>query len=522
MGDRRRLGHGTGDGAAAGRGRRRRRHRVAGREPARRRGLKDQNVHTPGRCAARGDEGRDRGATASGAGNAARRLLGRRPSQPPSTRSSSRFGKIDILINAAGTSTRKLMVDHPDEMWHRMIDTNLTGPYRTIKLCLPGMIERRFGRIVNFASTAANVGYVAPQRLLRLEVGPARPDALRRAGGRAPRRDLQRDQSRLGRYRQQLLRLPAGDRDRRPRHDGRGVPRPDRRRPAAEALSRSPTRWRRWSLSSAGTRPSASTARTSPSLWDRNGERSPELAFWLETPSIAACEIAKLVGYRIVVIDIEHGVIGAEACDADRRTAVAALGLTCYVRVAAADRVPIQQALDSGADGVILPQIADVAHAREATAFAKYPPLGLARRRLQPHDDLRRLRQHRRRLLRGREPAHHLHRHDRDAGRARATCEAIAALETVDGLFIGPTDLSMTRGRGPSASPPRTRPTSRRRRGGEEGRQGLGLPAPSATAYRVRGRGRRGLRHRLRRPHRAAAGLRRGARKVAGGTGSRG
>jgi NAD(P)-dependent dehydrogenase (short-subunit alcohol dehydrogenase family) len=51
------------------------------------------------------------------------------------------------------------MVDHPDELWHRMIDINLTGPYRTIKLCFPGMIERRWGRIVNFASTAANVGY---------------------------------------------------------------------------------------------------------------------------------------------------------------------------------------------------------------------------------------------------------------------------------------------------------------------------------------------------------------------------
>ena len=69
------------------------------------------------------------------------------------------FGKIDILINAAGSSARKYIADHPDEIWHRMLDVNLTGPYRTIKRCLPGMIERRSGRIVNFASTAANVGY---------------------------------------------------------------------------------------------------------------------------------------------------------------------------------------------------------------------------------------------------------------------------------------------------------------------------------------------------------------------------
>ena len=50
-------------------------------------------------------------------------------------------------------------LDQSDEKWERMIDVNLTGPYRTIKLCLPGMIARKWGRIVNFASTAANVGY---------------------------------------------------------------------------------------------------------------------------------------------------------------------------------------------------------------------------------------------------------------------------------------------------------------------------------------------------------------------------
>ena len=70
------------------------------------------------------------------------------------------FDRIDILVNAAGSSARKLMVDHPDDIWHRMIDTNLNGPYRTIKRCFPGMVERKWGRIVNIASTAANIGYV--------------------------------------------------------------------------------------------------------------------------------------------------------------------------------------------------------------------------------------------------------------------------------------------------------------------------------------------------------------------------
>jgi 3-hydroxybutyrate dehydrogenase len=69
------------------------------------------------------------------------------------------LGEVDVLINAAGSSARQYIAEHSDAVWQRMLDVNLTGPYRTIKLCLPGMIERRWGRIVNFASTAANVGY---------------------------------------------------------------------------------------------------------------------------------------------------------------------------------------------------------------------------------------------------------------------------------------------------------------------------------------------------------------------------
>ena len=71
------------------------------------------------------------------------------------------FGKIDVLVNAAGATARHPMIDHPDELWERIINVDLTGAYRTTKLCFPGMVERRWGRIVNIASTAANVGAIA-------------------------------------------------------------------------------------------------------------------------------------------------------------------------------------------------------------------------------------------------------------------------------------------------------------------------------------------------------------------------
>ena len=70
----------------------------------------------------------------------------------------ARFGKLDIVVNAAGTFGVHVMVNHPDALWERVLDINLNGPYRTTKRCLPAMIERGWGRIVNIASTGANIG----------------------------------------------------------------------------------------------------------------------------------------------------------------------------------------------------------------------------------------------------------------------------------------------------------------------------------------------------------------------------
>jgi 3-hydroxybutyrate dehydrogenase len=69
------------------------------------------------------------------------------------------LGEVDILINAAGTSGRAAMADHPDGLWHALLDVNLTGSYRTTKICLPGMIARGWGRIVMFSSTAGLNGH---------------------------------------------------------------------------------------------------------------------------------------------------------------------------------------------------------------------------------------------------------------------------------------------------------------------------------------------------------------------------
>jgi len=62
------------------------------------------------------------------------------------------FGKVDILVNAAGITKRAATLDYPESDWNRILETNLTGTLRTCQVFGRHMIERRYGRIINIAS----------------------------------------------------------------------------------------------------------------------------------------------------------------------------------------------------------------------------------------------------------------------------------------------------------------------------------------------------------------------------------
>jgi len=68
-------------------------------------------------------------------------------------------GKPDILVNAAGTTAEQPVSGHSDELWLKIVDTNLNGAFRMIREVLPEMMEHGWGRIVNIGSTAAEVGW---------------------------------------------------------------------------------------------------------------------------------------------------------------------------------------------------------------------------------------------------------------------------------------------------------------------------------------------------------------------------
>lgn len=168
-----------------------------------------------------------------------------------------------------------------------------------------------------------------------------------------------------------------------------------------------------------------------------------EIGFWLETENQKSCEMARVAGYDFVIFDMEHGIISDNALD--RLIPYCNhLGFKTYVRVSEATQPRIQTALDIGVTGVILPQILNLAHARAVTSFAKFPPLGL-----------RGLGYSR---TQGYGAASNEFIADENAKRlcfpmietagAFEDVNAIAALPCVDGLFIGPSDLSLNRGRG--------------------------------------------------------------------------
>ena len=63
------------------------------------------------------------------------------------------LGRVDIVVNNAGTSMARPFEKISDEDWHADIELKLFGAIRMIRLALPGMKERRWGRIVNIVNT---------------------------------------------------------------------------------------------------------------------------------------------------------------------------------------------------------------------------------------------------------------------------------------------------------------------------------------------------------------------------------
>jgi NAD(P)-dependent dehydrogenase (short-subunit alcohol dehydrogenase family) len=69
------------------------------------------------------------------------------------------FGRIDILVNAAGITARFPTIDYPEAAWQRIFDTNLTGTLRGCQIVAPTMLAARSGSIINIASLASFIAF---------------------------------------------------------------------------------------------------------------------------------------------------------------------------------------------------------------------------------------------------------------------------------------------------------------------------------------------------------------------------
>jgi 3-hydroxybutyrate dehydrogenase len=74
-----------------------------------------------------------------------------------------RFGAVDILVNNAVTRHHAPIEEFPVDKWDRALAVNLSAAFHTIRLALPGMKQRNWGRIINMASIHAT--NVVPERV---------------------------------------------------------------------------------------------------------------------------------------------------------------------------------------------------------------------------------------------------------------------------------------------------------------------------------------------------------------------
>ena len=71
----------------------------------------------------------------------------------------SQFGSVDVLINNAGQAQSAPFLKMDLNLWQQMLAVNLTGTMICTQAVLPAMLQSGWGRIVNIASTAGQIGY---------------------------------------------------------------------------------------------------------------------------------------------------------------------------------------------------------------------------------------------------------------------------------------------------------------------------------------------------------------------------
>jgi 4-hydroxy-2-oxoheptanedioate aldolase len=163
---------------------------------------------------------------------------------------------------------------------------------------------------------------------------------------------------------------------------------------------------------------------------------------WLNLGSAVTAELAGLAGFDWVLLDHEHGP-GGEETMLQQLQAVSATPAVPIVRIAANEVARFKRALDMGAHGVMTPYVGSVAEAQATVSYFRYPPRGIRGV----------AKNHRASAFGADFEDYYLHAHECllnivqiETADAVAASDGMAALDGVDVLFVGPTDLTYNLG----------------------------------------------------------------------------
>lgn len=183
--------------------------------------------------------------------------------------------------------------------------------------------------------------------------------------------------------------------------------------------------------------------RLSPTFRDRlAGATRPLAGIWVCSGSPVMAEICAGAGMDWVLIDMEHAPNGLESVLVQLQ-AVAAYPVTTVVRVPIGDVVTIKQVLDLGAQNLLVPMVGTAEQAREIVAATRYPPRG---RRGVGSALARSGRWNRVEGYLGDADAYVSVLVQVETVEGVDNSAEIAAVDGVDGLFVGPSDLAASMG----------------------------------------------------------------------------
>jgi 2-keto-3-deoxy-L-rhamnonate aldolase RhmA len=185
--------------------------------------------------------------------------------------------------------------------------------------------------------------------------------------------------------------------------------------------------------------------------------RAPSFGTWISSSSLVNLDALRGMGFEWFMIDTEHASLNPETVAA-MVALLGGAGPVPLVRVGNVDQYLIKQALDSGAHGILAPLVNTEGQARTVVAYAKYPPEGVrgaaaAAASRYGMDLASYLRSANAETFVGvqietREALDHL--------------EAIAQVNGIDMLFVGPQDLTLSLGFGDDRTNPKVREAMQR------------------------------------------------------------